>query len=296
MRLVAAGLVMLTGLVAGAGCYRDALDPSADLVPTTVLLTDAPFPFSLVDRVEVYVSQIAASMTADTLPGNQRWLIIAEPRRRYDFLALQRAVTAIAGTGQLPAGTYRAVRMIVNSDSSRVVLHGGRTARVRWPATGAVEVPAVVEQPLDVDTGTTLVLDFDVGRSFGYNVDPLFDFVFAPVLRAVRADRTGGLIGTVRGDPDGTGAPQPIADAIVTVYRGSALAAASSWWVAATGRTDADGDYRVGFLLPGAYIVRLESPWSTRFGALTTPDVPVRVGEESRLDVTLPAVPGATQR
>jgi hypothetical protein len=153
-----------------------------------------------------------------------------------------------------------------------------------------------LEQPLDVDTGTTLVLDFDVGRSFGYNVDPLFDFVFTPVLRAVRADRTGGLIGTVRGDPDGTGAPQPIADAIVTVYRGSALAAASSWWVAATGRTDADGDYRVGFLLPGAYIVRLESPWSTRFGALTTPDVPVRVGEESRLDVTLPAVPGATQR
>ena len=296
MRLAGRTLVMLVGLVAGSGCYKDALAPMADLAPARVLLTDSPFPFSLVDRVEVYVSQIAASMAADTLPEAQRWVIIAEPRRRFEFLALQQGDTALAGEGQLPLGAYQAVRMTVNGDSSDVVLHDGRTARVRWPAAGELVLPAVVEQPIVVsDAGASIVLDFDVGRSFGYNLDPLFDFVFAPVLRAVRADSTGWLTGTVRGDSDGDGVPQPIADAIVTVYRGNALATSASWWVVATGRTQADGDYTVAYLPPGAYIVRLETLWSARLGAITMPDVLIGVGAGSRLDVTLPGVAAASR-
>lgn len=294
MRLVVPALLMLTGLVAGSGCYRDALGPEADLVPATVLLTDAPFPASLVARVEVYVSQIAASMTADTLPEAQRWVIVSEPRQRFDLLGLQQGATALAGRGQLETGRYRAVRMTLNGDSSRIILHDGRTARVRWPAAGDVIVPAVVEQPIVITgSGDTLVLDFDVGRSFVYNVDPLFDFVFVPALRAVRADSTGWLTGTVLGDADGDGVPQPIADAIVTVYRGNALASSATWWAVATGRTDGVGHYMVAYLPPGAYVVLLESPWSTRLAAITMPDVLIRAGAGSRLDVTLPGVPAA---
>jgi hypothetical protein len=282
---------MLT-LVAGSGCYKDALAPQADLVPATVLLTDAPFPAGLVDRVEVYVSQIAASMTADTLPEAQQWVIVSEPRRRFDLLALQQGATAPAGQGQLETGQYRAVRMTINGDSSRIVMHDGRTARVRWPATGDVIVPAVVEQPIAVSgNGDTLVLDFDVGRSFVYNVDPLFDFVFLPALRAVRADSTGWLTGTVLGDPESGGLPQPIADAIVTLYRGNALASPATWWAVATGRSDTAGHYMVAYLPPGAYVVLLETPWSTRLAAVTMPDVLIRAGAGSRLDVTLPGVP-----
>jgi hypothetical protein len=292
MRLTGPALVMLTGLVAGSGCYHDALEPTADLAPATVLLTDSPFPSGLVDRVEVYVSQIAASMTADTLPEAQRWVIIDEPRRRYDFLALQRGETDTGGVGQLETGTYHAVRMTVNGDSSRVVLHDGRTAHVRWPAAGEFIVPAVLEQPFGMSGGgVTLVLDLDLGRSLAYNVDPLFDFVFQPALRAVRADSTGRLTGTVLGDPGGGGALQPIADAIVTVYRGSAVATPATWWVVATARTDAGGAYTVGFLPPGSYIVQFETPWATRLAALAVPDVLIVVGSEARLDATLPATP-----
>ncbi len=292
MRLAGPAVLMLTGLVAGSGCYRDSLGPQADLVPATVLLTDAPFPAGLVDRVEVYVSQIAASMTADTLPEAQRWVIVGEPRRRFDLLALQQGATALAGQSQLETGRYLAVRMTVNGDSSRIVLHDGRTARVRWPATGDVIVPAVVEQPVVISgSGDTLVLDFDVGRSFVYNVDPLFDFVFVPALRAVRADSTGWLTGTVLGDADGDGVAQPIADALVTMYRGNALASPATWWAVATGRTNTVGHYTVAYLTPGAYLVVLEAPWSTRLAAITMPDVLIRAGAESRLDVTLPDVP-----
>jgi hypothetical protein len=296
MRLTGPALVMLTELVAGSGCYRDTLGPTTDLAPATVLLTDSPFPFSLVDRVEVYVSQIAASMTADTLPELQRWMIIAEPRRRFDLLTLQQGVVTVAGQGELPVGTYQGMRMTVNGDSSSVVLHDGRTARVRWPVAGSFNVPAVVEQPFGIaDGGGTVVIDFDVGRSLVYNVDPLFDFVFVPALRAVRADSTGWLSGKVLGDADGDGVPQPIADAIVTVYRGNALATPVSWLVVATGRTDADGDYTIAYLPPGAYIVQLETPWSTRLAAITMPDVLIGVGAGSRLDVTLPGTPAASR-
>jgi hypothetical protein len=296
MRLTGPALVMLTGLVAGSGCYRDALAPLTDLVPATVLLTDSPFPFGLVDRVEVYVSQIAASMTADTLPEVQRWVIISEPRQRFDCVTLQQGATALAGEGQLETGIYQAIRMTLNGDSSRVVLHDGRTARVRWPASGSFNVPAVVEQPLTVSgSGDTLVLDFDIGRSFAYNVDPLFDFVFAPALRAVRADSTGWLNGTVFGDVAGDGVLQPIADAIVTAYRGNALATPATWWVVATGHTDADGDYTIAYLPPGTYIVQVETPWFSRLAAITKPDVLVAVGTGSRLDVTLPGAPAVSR-
>jgi hypothetical protein len=292
MRLTGSTLVMIAGLVTGPGCYRDALGPEADLAPTTVLLTDAPFPFGLVDRVEVYVSQIAASMTADTLPEAQRWLIISEPRRRYDFLALQQGATELGGAGQLETGAYHAVRMTVNGDSSRIVLHDGRTARVRWPASGDFIVPAVVEQPFGVTAGgVTVVLDFDVGRSFVYNVDPLFDFVFVPALRAVRADSTGRLSGMVLGDADGDAVLEPIADAVVTVYRGNALASSSTWGVVATGRTNVSGRYTIAFLPPGSYIVQLEAPWSTRLAAISVPDILIVVGTESHLDATLPGAP-----
>jgi hypothetical protein len=292
MRRTGPALVTLIAIVAGSDCYQDALDPTGGLAPVSVLLTDSPFPGGLVDRVEVYVSQIAASMTADTLPAEQRWLIIAEPRQRFELLALQRAATAGAGVGQLETGVYHALRITMNGDSSRVVLHDGRTARVRWPATGTFLVPAVVERPLAVAAdGVTLVLDLDVGRSFAYNVDPLFDFVFVPALRAVRADSTGGLAGTVRADSGGGGAPQPMADAVVTAFRGNALATAATWTVVASARSDATGAYRIGFLTPGAYIVQFETPWSATFTSLTMPAVLVVVGAESRLDATLSGAP-----
>jgi hypothetical protein len=65
--------------------------------------------------------------------------------------------------------------------------------------------------------------------------------------------------------------------------------------VVATGRTDADGDYTIAYLPPGAYIVQLETPWSTRLAAITMPDVLIGVGAGSRLDVTLPGTPAASR-
>jgi uncharacterized protein YjdB len=276
--------------VAGVGCYQDELGPSRFGTATQVLLTDAPFPFELVDRVEVYVVEVAASTVADTVPGQQEWVTITTPRRRFDLLAVQQAQTVLVGEGVLPAGDYRAVRLTVDGDSSRLVMRDGRDATVHWPVAGEFSTFALVEAPLAVtDSGTQIVIDFDVGRSFAYPLfNPAFDFLFVPHIRAVNAAATGSLTGVVQGDIDGDGSPEPVENASVTVYRGDPAQPSFSWWVAATGHSDQRGAYTVGFLLGGSYIVQVDAPGSVHLGSVSSPDVAITPGMATTHSVTLP--------
>src|SRR5262245_25203724 len=92
--ILAAGL-MLTG----AAC-TDNGGTQGGGGTTRVLLTDAPFPYSDVSKVEVYFTKIEASTSEDTIPGGQNaagWVTIAEPNQAYDLLQLQGGITAEAG-------------------------------------------------------------------------------------------------------------------------------------------------------------------------------------------------------
>jgi hypothetical protein len=269
-----------------AGCYRDAAGPDAG-VPVTVRLADGSARAGTVDRVEVYVSEIAASTTADTLPDDQDWQVIAAPGQRYDLAAIRPGGALLAAEGTLPPGPYRAVRLTLNVDSSRVRLPGGTEARLRWPVTdGEYAVHAIVERPLEVsaDRGLDLVLDVQLAQSLAPNFDPLFDFVFFPFVRAVDANTTGAVAGLVTADPDGDGVGTPLADAAVTVYQGDAAAAISTWRLVTVARSDQRGAYRIGFLLAGRYIALIEG---APLPAVAFPDLQIVAGGESRLDVTL---------
>jgi len=288
--------VLLLGVVAGAACYQDGgTGPAADGV-TRVFLTDAGFPFDAVSHVEVYVTEIAASTQADTSAGAGGWLIIESPRRRFDLLALQQGTTTLLGEAQIPAGEYRAVRLAIDCDSSRILWKDGGEARVRWPVSGELALHAVVEEPLAVpEGGAQLVVDFDVGRSFTDRLaDPLHDFVFLPVLRAVNAAATGTLRGTVRGDLDGDDTLEPVRDAAITVYRGDPAQPSGTWSVTATGHTGADGSYVVAFLLAGSYIVQAEAPAAALLAPLTVAHVSVAAGDDVSLPLVLTPVGGAS--
>ncbi len=167
--------VLLVALAASAYGESDPGDPliPVDTLPTTlgrtsVLLTDSPFPFDAVQRVEVYIESIAASASADTAGDvTTGWVTVAEPAARFDLLQLQRGTTALLGEGDLPAGAYRAVRMVVNTDSSWLTYNDGTRADVQWQVAGSFQLNALVEAPIDVpDSGAQIVIDFDVGRSF----------------------------------------------------------------------------------------------------------------------------------
>lgn len=290
--------LVAAALVASAACYEEDVTGTLNGAATNVLLTDAPFPFDSVASVNIYVVSIAASTSSDTTaPSAQQWTTITAPRKRFDLLELQQGKTELVGAGQLPTGAYRAVRMVIDTDSSNIVLNDGREATVHWPVAGELTLNALVESPVSVpDAGADIVIDFDVGRSFlpgNPLVDPLpgqalsaDQFTFISYIRAVNRAATGAISGTVRGDRDGDGVTEPIPNAAITVFRGNDTSLAL-YGPMSTGRTDASGAYKIAFLQPGTYtvhidplgVVQLEEQW---IGGVT-----VAAGGTTQQDVTL---------
>lgn len=277
----------------GIACYQDdALHPSA-IASTKVFLTDAPFPYDSVSNVNIYVTRIEASpidtAPADRAAGRVTWVEVAAPKKAFDLLTLQQGATEFMGQATLDAGQYTDIRMTIDVDKSSIKYLDGSDAVVHWPSPGQGEifVYASVGERLAVSgTGAEIVLDFDVGRSFLYSLFGVKEFHSQPVLRAVNRAVTGAIAGTVTA-PDIEGRPFPLENANVTVYGGDPNQLSSQWYVVATGRTDAQGHYRIAFLSVGTYIVRVEHPDLPAYAAATTPNVQVTVGAETSHSIRL---------
>ncbi|MBI4420339.1 MAG: DUF4382 domain-containing protein [Gemmatimonadetes bacterium] len=251
---------------------------------TQVYLTDDPFPFHLVQRVDIHVVRLEASASADTITG-QQWTEIAAPNRAFNLLELQAGTTTLLGEADLPAGQYRAVRLSINTSLSSITGIDGSKPTVRWPVRGELTLYAIVEDPLAVPpAGARIVIDFDVGRSFQILGD---GFVFLPWIRAVDEAATGSVRGTVRQGTQAT----PLKDAVVSLYAGG-HASNQTTWLAATGRTDAQGRYVIAYLRERIYEVVVEAPATIegeRGPCVTVEGVQVRAGSATTVDGTLPA-------
>lgn len=275
-----------------AGCYQDDTLHPAAIAPTKVFLTDDPFPFDTVGSVNIYVASIEASTGFDTTNITGTWVTIATPNKTFDLLTLQQGATAFVGQGTIDAGKYAAIRMTIDVDKSSIKYADGSNAAVLWPypQTGLIALYALVEHPLSVSaTGGEIVIDFDVGRSFLYNFTGNKDFLMLPTIRAVNSAATGGISGTVTG-PDIEGNPFPIHNANVSVFGGDPNRPQGTWYLVATGRTDAQGHYVVSFLDAGSWIVRIEQPDLPGLAPVITPNVQVAVGSNTPLSVLLPRV------
>ncbi len=284
-------LTLLTMVVLAAACYKDdASGPASRKPMAKVLLTDDPFPFDTVQSVNVYIVSIAASTAADTSDPGLQWVTITAPRKRFDLLALQQGTTALLGEGEIPADQYRSVRLIIDADSSNVRFADGTPAVVQnWNGSGEWSIYAFVEAALQVpDSGAEIVIDFDVGRSFQYNVAGDGTFTFIPWIRAVNKAATGSIAGTVLGAAD-SGSATPIANATVSGYG----ADQGTWRIFSTARTDGVGHYRLAYLLPGTYIVGVDPPSGSSVGSALDSNVVVTRGAETTHDVTLSALRGS---
>ena len=300
-RVILPALVAAT-LLAGGGCYQDeTTTPAPSRKPLArVLLTDAPFPYDSVASVNVYVVSIDASSGLDTSGGGD-WVRVASPEKTFDLLTLQHGTTAFLGEGELDARQYRAIRMVIDADKSSIVYNNGAPPPVHWPwpGSGAITMYALVEEPLDFSAPAiaasgeaVIVIDFDVGRSFLYDYFGTKEFTVLPWLRAVNSAATGALEGTVTADSGGQS--RPIKNANVTLYSGDPRQPPSTWYAAATGRSDDTGYYKVAFVSAATYIVRIEQPDYPSLGAVVTPNVQVSAGATTRLSVSLPAAGGST--
>jgi hypothetical protein len=279
-RVLMALLMML-----GAACARDGtLEPGGDGL-TRILLTDAPFPFDRVSRVDVFVVSVAATAAADTTLLSGDWVTVADPNTTYNLLDLQRGNTTLVGEGELPAGVYEAVRVVIDVSQSEITLTDGSAAVVDWQGYGQVALHAVVEDPLDVpDAGASIVIDFDVGRSF---IPVGGGFVFIPWIRAVNEAATGTLTGTVRGADGAQGEVLPVANASVSVFP-STRPVYNGAVPMATARTDASGEFLLPFVVEGSYTVQVDPPLEIDAGRALMSHVTVSAGTETTLNVSLP--------
>lgn len=231
-----------------------------------VMLTDAPFPFSQVKSVDVYVVRIDGKLAAtdSAEAANQDsagWKTLVSPNTKINLLTLTGGKTASLGVATLPVGTYRSFRMIIDTDQSSVTLNDNTTPDIKWPSAGKNGIKILLDSPFDVTAGTTnLLIDFDVGRSFVMRGNDISKngLLFKPVIHGATVQTTGGISGTVRGD-SATGVT--IAGATVEVLKaGTALTDTSAANIVRTGVTDASGNFTLAFVPAGTYVVRATPP------------------------------------
>jgi hypothetical protein len=256
----------LAGIVAAA-CESGSNPTLTTNGKVNVLLTDAPFPFSQVKSVDVFVVRIEGKLaetdSAEAANANDStsWLTLVSPNTRINLLTLTNGNTASLGLASIPVGTYRSFRMIINTDSSSVTLNDNTKPNIKWPSAGKNGIKIILDEPFDVTTdATNLLIDFDVGRSFVMRGNSISQngLLFKPVIHAVTAQATGTISGTVRAD-SANGAR--MAGATVEVLKaGTALTDTVSANVVSSGVTDANGNFTLAFIPAGTYVVRATPP------------------------------------
>jgi hypothetical protein len=269
---------------------------------TRVLLTDAPFPFDRVERVDLYVVSVSGSLTPDTSAAGS-FVTMATPNRTIDLLALQRGVTEELGALELPEGVITAVRLTIDTDLSSItlkdgtVLTGSSTPGIAWQSSaGRPVLNALIHEQIDVpDTGGTVVIDFDVGKAFitAQEIDPASTdegFIFSPVLRAADGTKTGSIAGVVQ---SGGGA---VEDASLRLYLGKPSDPENTWSVLGTAHSDAAGGFEFSFVTRSAYwaqfpaqanstyIVVVDPPSGLAAERAVVPEVVVTAGHETTLE------------
>jgi hypothetical protein len=216
---------------------------------TAVFLTDAPFPFDRIARVDIHITEIGLSPQADTSQGPPGWITAAEPDRSFNLLDLQNGITALLGEADIPPGQYRAVRVTFDPDRSGMTDTDGGHPLINWQSKG--ETPTLfglVEEAMAIDeNGEDIVIDFDVGRSFLADGD---GFLFIPFLRAITKTGSGSIEGTLIHAEGGA----PIAVAAVGVHYASDSSSVLGPLIA-TSRSSASGEFKASFLRPGRYTV-----------------------------------------
>jgi len=257
----------LVALIATSVATCDSSSPVATGPLTKVLLTDGPFPYQWIERVDLYVVSVSVSVDADTgASGN--FVTVATPNRRINVLGLANGLTEELGAASLPEGAITSVRMVIDTDSSSMTTKYGFvitgetfSPSIQWQSSaGRPVLNALIHEQITVpDTGAIIVIDYDVGQAFILNRElnpgsPDSGFVFSPVLRAADARRTGSIRGTVRAQTS-TGAP--VEDVSLRLFLGDPSHPENTWSVMGTAGSDASGGFVFSYVTRSAHWARV---------------------------------------
>jgi hypothetical protein len=265
IRLLTAFVIATAGLAAcsdSSGTGRGLL---------TVRLTDTPFPFSEVASVDVFVVRVDARQAEPTdeeaADESDRggWTTVATPNALINLLDLAGGKTTNLGATTLATGTYNGFRLIIDPSQSSITFKDGSQPAINFPSAAQSGIKVNLDEPIELtENGSVMTLDFDIGRSFVVRGnDARNGFNFRPVIRAVAQDITGSVTGSVRAN-SATGAAVPGAT-VEVLTAGSLLNDADPAHIVRTTSTDANGDFRIAFLLPGTYVLRATPPTASGF-------------------------------
>jgi hypothetical protein len=224
-------VLFLIGFVFGCQeIFNDDPNDGLNKKGTVVIkLTDAPFPSEMVAEANVTIDWIKL-MQSDEGEGNGEEvdslnrLIVLEEVRTINLLELSNGVTEVLAEAEIPAGTYREIRLhIVDAE---IILNDQDSTRfdLKVPSGDASGLKIKIEPALEIADGfgAEVLLDFDVSRSFvmrgnmKHGYDKIVGFIFKPVVRAVAYMETGDIFGVVK---DTLGVA--VEDALLTLLSGT---------------------------------------------------------------------------
>jgi len=262
----------------------------------TVRLTDAPFPFSDVASVDVYVVRVDAktAATSDNEANDASqmdgWTTIATPNALINLIDLGAGKTTNLGATTLATGNYQSFRLVLDTDKSSITLKDGTKPAIKFPSAGQSGIKVILDSPIQLTAnGSVMTLDFDIGGSFVMRGnDARNGFIFKPVIHAVAQDITGSVSGSVRAT-SATGAAVPNAT-VEVLTAGSLLTDSDPTHVVRTTSTDTNGNFRIAFLLPGTYVLRATPPTASGFKpALLPGGLTITTGTETQNQVIVVA-------
>ena len=192
-------------LVAGAlmSCSDDSLAPGQGRI--SVRMTDAPLDLDEVESISVFVVRIEAKAqatseadanadVAEAESESNGWVTLAEPNAAFDLMDLRDGVSAFMGDAAVAAGTYRSMRLILDTEQSTVTLKDGTvlsassTPSIMFPSAGQSGIKILFTNPIEVDEDETtdVLVDFDAEESFVVRGSTILQngLLFKPVIRA----------------------------------------------------------------------------------------------------------------
>ena len=246
---------------------------SGDGSRLTVQITDAPADLAeanvKVQKIVLIRSQAGEGSGSDRVeltPRSTDWI---------DLLKLDNGKVQDLVTETVEPGSYGQVRLIVcdmyiKTKSGQIVATSGTTLPTGVTATTGTELRLTsqcqsgfkvnfAEGSVAVAAGTnTLIIDFDVARSFAHEAGRSGKWIVTPVLHGVKREQGGTITGTVALQgitlPLSCGAESLTQTTLLTRVHPTATAGT----IVRSARAGADGSYRISNVAAGTYVLGVE--------------------------------------
>lgn len=206
------GILTTLVIVFFTGCKEmdDFNDPQSQLDGNqlgrlVIKLTDAPFPFEMIDSATVNIFKVEIRKVCDCDEEEYPFidLPLPEDSNEFNLLELRNGVTADLVDMEIEPGNYDLIRLYVDEAALKVV--DGTKYEVKVPSGQQTGIKIFMKPSLKVVTELTtdVVLDFDLEKSFilkGNANTPagIKGFNFKPVVKALNNTTAGTLAGEVK--------------------------------------------------------------------------------------------------